>query len=184
MPSPGGRWPRSGRMRGGRHEAEAPSQKPSPGGEAFRHAGLAYEIRAGGACPRPYKAPPEVHSKLKKPQVGSSCRGVACLARQAAMPERQKSTLRLPGQRKAFPWGKVAPKGPDEGRDAVSTLRVGARHAPPAVLQYLSSKNRRRSLPGQRKAFPWRGSLNSKVPGRLLRVKALSCLQRVARRKP
>ena len=32
-------------------------------------------------------------------------------------------------QKNAFPWGKVVPKGPDEGRDAVSFLRVGAGHA-------------------------------------------------------
>ena len=34
--------------------------------------------------------------------------------------------------RDAFPWGKVAPKGPDEGRDALSILRVGAAACPDA----------------------------------------------------
>ena len=34
-----------------------------PPGEALRHAISAYRIRAGGACPRPYKATPEVRTK-------------------------------------------------------------------------------------------------------------------------
>ena len=58
------------------------------------------------------------------------CRGGACPVRWVTMSERQKSTLRLPGQRKslplcrgvsvllreAFPWGKVVRPKPDRMR--------------------------------------------------------------------
>ena len=52
----------------------------------------------------------------------------------------------------AFPWGKVAPKGPDEGRDALSILRVGAAACPDA-LKFHTQKQSGVSLPLHRGAF-------------------------------
>ena len=49
------KWPQSGRMRGGRGFRRSTGQSlPLEGKACFASPGSAYEIRAGGACRRPY----------------------------------------------------------------------------------------------------------------------------------
>ena len=110
--------------------------------------------------------------------------------------ERYKSTQKPAGAERSLPLEGGAPRSESKiymtaGGSHTSTTvvrlkpgrmrsKVTALYRPMVMIGSFDLISRNES----RASFPSRGSLSSEVRGCFLRVKALSCLQRVARRKP